>query len=257
MMFSIGIDCGSRTIKLCLFDLLQKSIIDIVAIDSSPEIENQIENIVTKALKKNNLLRENAHRIVCTGYGRKKFVSASACSSEIICHATGTFFFDKSIRTVIDIGGQDAKIIKLSPKGKVLDFAMNDKCAAGSGRFLEKVADIFRVDVAQLGQLDGQSAQHLTINSTCVVFAESEIIGLLSGGHKKEDILRAVHDSIAHMIYNVSGHVGIEYPVAFVGGVAKNIGMHRALNKCLQTDLFVPQYPDFTGAIGAAICENI
>jgi predicted CoA-substrate-specific enzyme activase len=162
-------------------------------------------------------------------------------------------FLNKNIKTIIDIGGQDTKIIKISEHGKVLDFIMNDKCAAGTGRFLEKVADFFKIDIREMSEIARLSSEKISINSTCVVFTESEIIGLIASGVKKEDIVNAVHYSVAHRVLSMSGQIMIERPVAFVGGVAKNNSVAEALSDCLETEVFIPPIPDITGAVGAAL----
>ena len=255
-MFSIGIDSGSRMTKLCLYDTLVNEIQDYAIEETSADHERLLDAMVKNILAKNEIELSRVKSIVCTGYGRKNYSKATKHSSEIICHAKGVNYFNKDIKTIIEVGGQDSKIIKLSNQGKVTDFFMNDKCAAGTGRFLEKVAHFFSVELSELETLSGLSQKNLEMSSTCVVFAESEMIGLLSSGEKKEDIIKAVHTSIAHRIYGMSGNFGIELPVAFVGGVARNRGMVRALEECLETEIFVPELANMTGAVGAALSND-
>ena len=253
-MFTIGIDCGSRMTKLCLFDLEGSLIKDTIIMDSNENHEELFSQMIDIVLKKNDLTKDKILYVNTTGYGRKNFSGARRTVSEIISHAKGVNYFNPQIKTIIDIGGQDTKIIKITDKGKVLDFVMNDKCAAGTGRFLEKVADFFKLDIAELGEIALKSYIQLEISSTCVVFAESEIINLITSGHKREDIINAVHFSIINRILSMSGQIQIEFPLAFVGRVAKNIGMVNAMKKSLENFIYVPPIPEMTGAVGVAIC---
>ena len=256
-MYSIGIDSGSRMTKFCLFDVGKQAVIAYHLEESRSNHEEQIEQIIKKKLLKYQIDRSLIKSIICTGYGRKNYSKSTKYTSEIICHAAGVYQQNKSIRTVIDIGGQDSKIIRMSEQGKVIDFQMNDKCAAGSGRFIEKVAEYFKIEIDEMSDLSEKSDKNIEISSTCVVFSESEIIGLVSAGEKKENIINAVHNSIVQRILGMSGGLGIEYPIAFVGGVAKNKGMVRALGIILGGDVYVPEMPEFTGALGAArIIDN-
>ena len=255
-MYNIGIDSGSRMTKLCLFDIDTHSIADTMITDSSELHERLFYDMIEEVLSKNNLTKADILNINTTGYGRKNFTLANKYSSEIMCHAKGVHYLNPDIKTIIDIGGQDTKIIKLCGKGKVQDFIMNDKCAAGTGRFLEKVADFFKIKVSDLGEIAKDSTKKLEISSTCVVFAESEIIGLVASGQKREDIINAVHHSIINRIISMSGHIQIESPVAFVGGVAKNSGMAHTLQICLNTDIYIPPSPDITGAVGASLASH-
>lgn len=252
-MYSIGIDSGSRMTKVCLFDIDSSQIIDTKVEDTHIDYELQFDSVIELLLNSNNITSNDVKDIICTGYGRKNYSKATKSSSEIICHAKGVNFFNSNIRTIIDIGGQDSKIIKISSKGKVLDFLMNDKCAAGTGRFLEKVANLFKIDLQELEKYSEKSDKDIDISSTCVVFAESEIISLISSGEKKENIIRAIHNSIIHRIMAMSGRVNIEFPVAFVGGVAKNYGMIKALKEYLGSAVYIPPIPEITGALGASL----
>ncbi|MCL2064416.1 MAG: acyl-CoA dehydratase activase [Candidatus Cloacimonetes bacterium] len=242
--------------KLCLFDLINKKFVDYLQEETKYNHEEQFDLIVEKILKHNHIEKHLLKSVVCTGYGRKNYSKATKYVSEIICHAKGVFTQNSNIKTVIDIGGQDSKIILLSKNGKVYDFLMNDKCAAGTGRFLEKVAQFFDISMNQLADIPIKTDNHIEISSTCVVFAESEIIGLLSSGEKKENIISAVYNSIIHRIISMNGAIGIDYPIAFVGGVAKIQGMVMAMNHILESDVFVPDFPEYTGAMGAAVIET-
>lgn len=255
-MYSIGIDSGSRMTKFCLLDINKKIIKDYYIEETQNDYESQINSLIEKSLIKNKIEFKDIISVTTTGYGRKNFTGSNGYSSEILCHAKGLNFLIPNIKTILDIGGQDSKIIRVD-NGRVLDFIMNDKCAAGTGRFLEKIAFFLKVPIQDLGRLAAMSTKSLNISSTCVVFAESEIIGLLSQGYKKEDIISAVHNSIIHRILSMGSSIKPELPIAFVGGVANNKGMVKALqDKFKQSGLnniYVPEIPDITGALGAAL----
>ena len=250
---SIGIDSGSRMTKLCLYDTILKSIIDFYVEDTHNNHEEQADRMIDKILNKHQIDKSLIKDIITTGYGRKNYSKATKYSSEIVCHARGIYFYNKNIKTLIDIGGQDSKIIKISNTGKVLDFLMNDKCAAGTGRFLEKIAQFFCVEIDDLIEIAEKSDKKIEISSTCVVFAESEIIGLVSAGEKRANIIKAVYNSILHRIFAMCSPIGIESPLGFVGGVAKNKGIVSLMQDIFENEVYVPEMPEFTGALGAAL----
>jgi len=194
--------------------------------------------------------------IVATGYGRDSIDFADTSVTEITCHARGAFYLFPEVHTVIDIGGQDSKIIKIVDPGRVTDFAMNDKCAAGTGRFLEVMAKAMEVDLDDMGPLSLESNKEVNVSSTCTVFAESEVVGLVAAGHETRDILRGIHRAIAGRVAALSGRVGMEPLVVMTGGVAKNVGVVRALEERLGTELALPPEPQIVGAIGAAIIAS-
>jgi predicted CoA-substrate-specific enzyme activase len=215
--------------------------------------ENGLEGI-EKALAEANLQREDIQYIVATGYGRVSAPYADKTITEISCHAKGAHYLHPGTRTIIDMGGQDCKAIRVDPDGNVVDFAMNDKCAAGTGRFLEVMANVFKVDISELGPLALKATQILPVSSTCTVFAESETVSLLARGEKAEDIIIGIHHAIANRINGLFSRVGIESDVFFSGGVAKNIGMVKALEEVMKVTLAKPQQdPQLVGAIGAAV----
>jgi len=243
--------------KICLFNHITKQVIDYLVTDSIAPQETSINESIANLYRKNRITKENVANIVTTGYGKKNYTHATISFSEIICHALGVSFFYPIIKTVIDIGGQDTKIIKLLTNGRVNDFYMNDKCAAGTGRFLERVAELLHIPLQELGEYATRAELSLDISSTCAVFIESEIINLLSLGEKKVNIIRSVNLSLVHSIMGMMSKVGLEYPVAFVGGVAKNQGVITALEEYLETKVHVPEHPEITGAIGAAILGGL
>lgn len=250
-MYKLGIDIGSRNTKLVLLDSQTNTI-----------VFSAYRSTEASAAKTVDLLMESMHSALgglqiqgscVTGYGRKLYAAANKVKSEIVCHATACSFLFPDTRTVIDIGGQDSKIITLNAYGSVKDFVMNDKCAAGTGRFLEMTALRLQCDLNRLSELASESDKSVPLGSTCVVFAESEIIGLLADGHKVENIARAVNMSIAKRIYAQMAPLGYEKPIVFTGGVAQGSDLVTCLSAVLQAELLIPPDPEITGALGAAL----
>jgi predicted CoA-substrate-specific enzyme activase len=192
-------------------------------------------------------------RIVATGYGRKSLAMADKSITEIMCHAAGARYLNPLIRSIIDIGGQDSKAILLDDHGKVANFAMNDKCAAGTGRFLEVMARALEVDLDEFGRMSLKADLPARISSLCTVFAESEIISLIAKGEKRENIIAGIHESICVRVLAMANRIGIKSPVMMTGGVAKNIGVVRAFEKAIGSPIEVSDYAQVNGAIGAAL----
>jgi (R)-2-hydroxyacyl-CoA dehydratese activating ATPase len=192
--------------------------------------------------------------IVGTGYGRVNIPIADKTVTELTCHAKGAHYLNPEVRTVIDIGGQDSKVIQVDSNGNMVDFAMNDKCAAGTGRFLEVMAKALEMNLEEIGTGALKSEQPCSINNTCAVFAESEVISLLALGHAKEDIAAGLHIGIAQRVGNIAKRLGLKQEIAFVGGVAKNAGARKALEDFLEIR-FLPatEDPQLNGALGAAV----
>lgn len=211
-------------------------------------------NALAEAVKNAGIKREDIFAIVATGYGRVSASYADKNVTEITCHAKGTNFLYPTARTIIDMGGQDCKAIRVSEDGSVSDFAMNDKCAAGTGRFLEVMASVFKVPLDRLGDLALQATDRIPMSSTCTVFVESETISLVARGEKPENILAGIHYAIAHRVAGLFSRVGIQTDVFFSGGVAKNTGMRKALEETMKVKIIEPTYdPQLTGALGAAV----
>ncbi len=248
-MKTLGIDIGSRNTKLAIYD--QESRILLFSALTATEVNplHSLQALLAKAEQACPLPEIAA----CTGYGRKLYSNKAKVLSEISCHAAGVLHFVPQARTVIDIGGQDAKIIALTPEGKVRDFVMNDKCAAGTGRFLEMTALRLDCPLDQLSSLAADSTRELRISSTCVVFAESEIVGMIAENVDPSDIARAVHVSIAKRILAQISALDHEPPVVFTGGVALNSDLRDCLARQLGTKVLLPTLPGITGALGAAI----
>ncbi len=248
-MIGIGIDIGSVAAKGILINGNDQFRV-LVPTGWSPRDAG--EAIIEKLLDLSSLTRPQIDQIVVTGYGRVALQAADQTATEIKCHARGIAELYPEVRTIVDIGGQDSKVIHVSSNGKVLDFAMNDKCAAGTGRFLQVMATALGMDVSELGANEDAS-QTVTINSMCTVFAESEIIGLLARGASKGGIIAGLHQSVGKRVGGMARRLGIKEQVAFTGGVAINSGVQRALEAELGCLLIVPSGCQFTGALGAAL----
>jgi len=190
---------------------------------------------------------------VATGYGRNSIDFADRTVTEITCHAAGAHFLDPSIRSVIDIGGQDSKAIVMDETGRVLDFAMNDKCAAGTGRFLEVMARALEVNLDEFGDLSLQSDHPASISSLCTVFAESEVISLIARGEKRRNIIAGIHESVAARVMAMAHRIGVKSPVMMTGGVARNIGVVKAIENKIGSHVVVSDKAQVTGAVGAAL----
>ncbi len=256
MKYFAGIDVGSTAIKVAVVN--EDGEIAGVHVTASGSLfhKNSTEALNT-LLGKLNLKREHVRYLIATGYGRKLFKEADDSISEITANAIGAFETGKAyggVRTIINIGGQDSKAIQLDNTGNVVNFVMNDKCAAGTGRFLDVAARNMDLDLEELGDCHFQATTApLNINSTCTVFAESEIIGLLAKGHGKPEIIAGIHYSIASRTVRLAKRVGIEDRVYFDGGPALNKGLVAAIQDELGRELVVPEYPQTTTAFGAAM----
>jgi (R)-2-hydroxyacyl-CoA dehydratese activating ATPase len=250
-MIVAGMDIGSITAETVLLE--KEKILAAVILPTGANSRTAAERSLRTALDQACLPREAVSQIVTTGYGRASFPQATRMITEITCHARGAFFVLPQTRTVIDIGGQDSKVIRLDGQGRNVDFQMNDKCAAGTGRFLEVMAHALEVALEDLGRLSRSAERTIKISSTCTVFAESEVVSLIADNQPKEIIIRGLHDSIADRIMGMAQRVGIEEEVTLTGGVAKNKGVVQALEERLKVKLFIPPEPQIIGALGAAL----
>jgi (R)-2-hydroxyacyl-CoA dehydratese activating ATPase len=248
----MGIDLGSRNTKLVLINLTSNSVAYSACSDTGVNPIMTVESMLSAACSALQINRNDILKTYTTGYGRN-LIPSSKVVSEIRCHALGVLSVFPEVRSIIDIGGQDCKAISLGDHGKVLDFVMNDKCAAGTGRFLEMVALRLGLPCEKLSSLASEASEELTLSSTCVVFAESEIIGLIAQGRKPADIVRAVHLSIAERIVAQINQLDWKTPVVFTGGVALNNDLRQILANKLNCEIVVPPEPELTGALGAAL----
>jgi predicted CoA-substrate-specific enzyme activase len=251
-MIYAGIDAGSRSIKIVLIDAVRDQVIASGVTDQGVQQNALATTLFNQLLEEKHLSKRDIKRIVATGYGRNLIDLADTTVTEITCHAAGVRRVRPDVMTIIDIGGQDSKLIRLDEKGRVRDFVMNDRCAAGTGRFMEIVAKRLEVPLEMLGEMAKKSKSPAAISSMCVVFAETEIIGLLAGGAKPEDIVAGVEVSIAGRITAMSGR-RVSGPIVFTGGGAKIPGMAEALSHALGQQVAVAPEPQTTGALGAAI----
>lgn len=254
-MIRAGIDAGSRAIKIVLFDTDSRAVIASGMRDQGVAQDDLARGLLDELLEEKGIGREKLASVVATGYGRNIIEFADRTVTEITCHARGVCHVAAGSRTIVEIGGQDSKVVRLDGYGAVQDFNMNDRCAAGTGRFLEVVAVRLGLRLDDLGELAGRSADPAAISSMCVVFAETEIIGLLASGIPAEDIVAGVQNSIATRVAAMVGRK-VEEPVVFTGGVALVPGMSAALERVLKRPLTVAPRPQYTGALGAALADG-
>ncbi len=254
-MYTCGIDVGSVSAEAVIINR-QDGKTDIVAYIITPtggDSKGAATNVFNQALEKAGLAAGDISAVVATGYGRINIPFATKNITEISCHARGVAHYFPDIRTVIDIGGQDSKVIKLDSKGNPIDFLMNDKCAAGTGRFLEVMAKALDIDIRNFAEIFATTSQKVDISSTCTVFAESEIVSLIGHGVAKNSIVKGLVYSITGRIISMVERIGLEEPVCMTGGVAKNLAVVSALEERLDLKIKVPEEPQITGALGAAL----
>jgi predicted CoA-substrate-specific enzyme activase len=250
-MLTMGLDIGSTACKCVILrdaeDLVAKAVFPLGTGTLGPK------KVFEQTLEEARTSREGLSRIMLTGYGRFSFDPADSQRSEISCHAAGIHFLMPKVRTVVDIGGQDIKVLRLNDRGSVENFVMNDKCAAGPGRFLDVMAGVMNVKTGELGALSRKSSHEVSISNTCTVFAESEVISKLSSGVELSDLAAGIHASTAKRVAALAFRNGVEPEVAMSGGVALNGGVVAALAKELKTEILVHELCQYVGALGAAI----
>ena len=251
-MICAGIDAGSRTIKVVLLDADTSRLIATGVTDQGVKQPDLALALLSRVSSEAGVNREQIESVVATGYGRDALDIAGTTITEITCHARGVRESESNARTIIDIGGQDSKLVRLTDKGYVRDFVINDRCAAGTGRFLEVVAARLGVGLQDLARLAARADSPAAISSMCVVFAESEIVGLLASGVSPENIAAGVQAAIASRIAAMAGR-HVEGPVIFTGGVAMVPGMDKALESALGCSVTIAESPQLTGARGAAL----
>lgn len=244
-----GIDIGSTMTKVVIVsDQIEASIIG----PTGPEHRKLANKVMEEALNMAGLRFEDLSYIVATGYGRINVPFADRQITEITCHARGLYHLLPTVKTIVDIGGQDSKGIKIN-NGKVTSFVMNDKCAAGTGRFLEIIADSLGIPLTKLGEISLTAERAAEISSTCTVFAEHEVINKLASGESTANLVAGIHESVATRVYALVKKLKVEPDVAITGGGAKNIGLIKALEGKFGFPILVPPEPLITGALGAAI----
>ena len=244
-----GLDVGSTMTKVVI---MNRGIVSSIIGPTGPEQRRLANKVMEEALKKAGLSFESVTFVVATGYGRINVPFADRQITEIACHARGVASIFPEARTIIDIGGQDSKGIRIEG-GSPVDFVMNDKCAAGSGRFLEVIADTLGVRMEELGEMSLRSRNPSTISNICTIWAEQEVVEMLAGGASLNDLIAGIHESLANRISRMIKRLNVMKEVVMTGGGAKNQGLVKAFSEKLGYNLLVPPEPLLTGAIGAAL----
>jgi predicted CoA-substrate-specific enzyme activase len=247
---ALGIDVGSTTTKIVGVDANGEMVWHLLE-QTEPRVEHQVVRFLERTHQEAEIHDEIS--LIATGYGRRLVHQATRQVTEITCHARGVFWEFHHSGTLVDIGGQDSKVISISPQGQVVDFVMNDKCAAGTGRFLENTAGRLQVPVEQLGEQALSTSQEVSISSTCTVFAESEVISLIAHGVPVPSILRGLHRSLIQRIVAMIRTVGLLPPLMLSGGVAHNAAIRRMLSQETEEQVVLPRQPQLVGAHGAAL----
>lgn len=252
MLYAAGVDVGSTQTKAVVIDR-ERRIVGRALISTGANVTTAAQEAFAQSVAAAGVAASEVGYVVGTGYGRYKVTFGDTQVTEISCHARGAAQMFPGTRTVLDMGGQDTKAIRVNERGEVLDFCMNDKCAAGTGRFLQAAAFALEIPLDELGRLALGANKPVQISTTCTVFAESEVLSWLSRGRKAEDILMGVHRSIATRSMALLRRVGIENEVSFTGGVARNPCMVEVLDKALGLRMNVSEESHFMGAMGAAL----
>ena len=253
-MLTMGIDIGSTACKAVVLRdgkyIVSKAVIALGTGTSGPK------DVFQKVLTEKKMSKQDVDRVLVTGYGRFTFDEADNQKSELSCHAKGVNLLFPTVRTIIDIGGQDVKVLRVSPKGALENFVMNDKCAAGTGKFLDVMARIINVGVDELGKLGLNATDEVSISNTCTVFAESEVISKLSTNVQLENLVAGIHRSVAKRVAALAFRNGIIPDVAMSGGVALNKGVVALMSQELKVDIMVHDDCQLAGALGAAVIAH-
>ncbi len=250
-MITAGIDCGAKSIKVVV--LRDGRLVGRGMALAGMDTKGASEAAFEEALNMADVEEGGVSRIVSTGVGREEAFRHDSTVTEVTADARGAAILFPSARTVVDVGAEESRTIRIDEDGRVVDFVINDKCAAGAGTFVEAMARALEVDLEEMGRLSLQSDQAVSMNAQCVVFAESELVSLMHAKTPKADMARAIHDAIADRIVSMVRRVGMEKDVVLVGGMAKNEGFVDSFQRELQADVLIPEYPDFVGALGAAV----
>lgn len=252
-MLVAGVDIGSITAEALLYDT-DKGVVGYTIMQTGADSRKTAEMALEQVLSYPGKSLSDVSYIISTGCGRKRVAFAKESITEITCIAKGVNHLFPEARTIIDIGGQDTKVIRVDDRGRVIEFEMNDKCAAGTGRFIEVMAKALNVELDKIGEISLQHKKEVTISSICTVFAESEVVSLVSEGEELEDILYGIHKAIADRTMGLINRLGgVESEVIMAGGVAKNVGVVKALEKVMGYPIKIYSEPQIVGALGAAI----
>ncbi len=246
-----GVDMGAKTIKVVILD--KGKVLAQNLILGGREKEKLAQQAFDEAVRKAGVSRDDIKHVTATGIGRKRVTFANDDVTVVTADAAGAAHLFPSVRTVIDVGAEEGRAIRCDEKGKVKDFAINEKCAAGAGMFIEATARAMETKVEDMGPLSLQSKQKIEMNAQCAVFAESELVSLIHRKIPKVDIIHAVHDAIASRISSLASTIEVQKDVALIGGMAKNVGFVDALKRSLGMEVLIPKEPEFVGALGAAL----
>ena len=251
-MIAAGCDVGSLTAKAVILN--DQGIVSQAVIQAGSKPEESARTVMELALSRAGLKLEDLGYVIGTGYGRRQIPFVNEVVSEIVCHGKAVHWQNPEVRMVIDVGGQDAKAIRIDANGAVLQYVYNDKCASGTGRFLEVMAEALEVTLGDLGGLALQSHDPISISNQCAVFAETEVVSLLNNGKAKTDIAGGLVRALAHRIAALAKSIGLETPITMSGGVAKNLGVFIAMEEVLGLEFKrADGDPQLNGALGAAL----
>ncbi|KPK97588.1 MAG: CoA activase [Planctomycetes bacterium SM23_65] len=250
-MITAGVDCGSKNVRVVI--LREGEILAKATVSAGMDTPAAAQQAYDRALSEGGITSDDVEKVVATGAGRHEPKFKNDIVTEVGADARGAIHLFPEARTVIDVGAEEGRAIKIDAQGKVVDFAINEKCAAGAGAFTEAMARALEVELEELGRLSLESTQAIPMNAQCAVFAESEVVTLVHKKTPKPDMARAIHDAIADRITSMVRRVGIEEKVALIGGVAYNVGFVKSLEEDLGTKVLIPEDPQFVGALGAAL----
>ncbi|MBU0514238.1 MAG: CoA activase [Proteobacteria bacterium] len=253
-MITAGVDVGAKTCKIVI--LKDGRIIGREKVLAGYDAKETIAQAWDKVLEAAGIKKDDINNIVATGSGSKEVASASRTVTEVTAASKGAIKINPEVRTVIDVGAEEGRAIKIDENGNVVDFAINEKCAAGAGAFTEAMARALEVKLEQLGPLSLRSTQAVPMNAQCAVFAESELVTLVHAQTPKPDMARAVHDAIADRIVSMVRRVGVAQKIMLIGGVAHNVGFVESLKRELESDVIIPDEPEFVSAYGVALAAS-
>jgi benzoyl-CoA reductase subunit D len=250
-MITAGIDCGAKSVKVVV--MKDGVVVGKALVPAGMDTAGAARKAFDEALCRAGLTPEQVHRVVATGSGKAQAAFWSDVVTEVGADARGAVYLFPAARTVVDVGAEEGRTIRVDERGRVVDFAINEKCAAGAGAFVEAMARALEVDLEEIGALSLQSSQSIPMNAQCAVFAESEVVSLVHARTPKPDMAKAIHDAISDRVVSMVRRVGIEPEVVLAGGVARNVGLVQALRRDLEVDVKIPDEPEFVGALGAAL----
>jgi benzoyl-CoA reductase subunit D len=250
-MISAGIDVGAKNVKVLIQE--DGKVLGKGSVMAGLDTGAAIDEAVSAALKDAGLARDEVEKTYATGAGRKEVKDADDSYTEVGADAAGAAYLFPDARTVIDVGAEEGRAIRIDEKGKVVDFAINERCAAGAGAFTEAMARALELPLEELGKLSLTSTKAVPMNAQCAVFGESEVVSLIHQKTEKRDIARAVHDAMATRITSMARRVGVQPDVALIGGVARNVGFVDSLQRDLEIEVVIPEDPEFVSALGAAL----